>query len=216
MPKSFVYLSPPKFYSQIQIHLFRDRLRCSLQNLFKLSQICWSKQCLIETNQNIRNASFICALLSFGIFQANNFISMMSMRYSIVQILSVTITFMLGSIGAAPRPPHPHLSRFDTLICTQRANSSLLFSFSFFVTDSRRFKLKPTKICQNLLKLAEELAETTPIRSDYVRIRRGRRKVCYQKICEKKKKWRRRRKICYQMICEEKKKNRKEDVETFK
>ena len=68
-----------------------------------------------------------------------------------------------------------------------------------------------TNFGRNPSKLAEKLAETAPIQSDSVRIRRGRRKICYQKICEKKKRGMRRRKICYQMICEERRKEEKEE-----
>ena len=58
-------------------------------------------------------------------------------------------------------------------------------------------------------RFSPKWAEIALIRFDSVRIRRGRRKICYQKICEKKTRGMRRRKICYQMICEERRRRRR-------
>ena len=58
----------------------------------------------------------------------------------------------------------------------QRADSPLFF---FLVVKSAEIGWNPPK-------LAKKLAEIAPIQSDSVQVRRGRRKICYQKICEKK------------------------------
>ena len=113
------------------------------------------------------------------------------------------------SRAAAPAP--------DSFLHADLHSTRRFATFFFFLFDSRRFWPKSAEIGRNPSKLAEKLAETAPIQSDSVRIRRGRRKIYYQKICEeKKKKGRRRRNICNQMICEEKKKKKEDDndVET--
>ena len=75
------------------------------------------------------------------------------------------------------------------LISTRRfAFNAQIRHLFFFLFDSRRFWPKSAEIGRNPSKLAEKLAETAPIQSDSVRIRRGRRKIYYQKICEEKKK----------------------------
>ena len=80
----------------------------------------------------------------------------------------VYIGCKLGSTGAALGVLHLRLTRMDrraavdAAACTSEVNP---FFFFWFLIQ----------------------AETAPIWSDSVRIRRGRRKICYQKICEKKK-----------------------------
>ena len=100
----------------------------------------------------------------------------------------------LGSIGVALRPPHLHLTHFDASI-HHFFFSFLHHWFAPIWSDSGRNRPKTTEIERNPPKLAKKLAETAPIRSNFDRIRRGRRKICYQKSCSKKKikkKWRRR------------------------
>ena len=66
------------------------------------------------------------------------------MRYSVVEISSVTITFMLGSTSATPGPPHLHSSRFDTPI---RLFFFLFLLLSSIHADSGWNQPKSAEIC---------------------------------------------------------------------
>ena len=102
----------------------------------------------------------------------------------------VCIGCKLGSTGAALGVLHLRLTRTDRRAAVDAA--------------ARTSEVNPFFFFWFLIQ-----AKTAPIWSDSVRIRRGRRKICYQKICEKKTRGMRRRKICYQMICEERRRRRR-------